>query len=62
MDEKEFFLVVYGKNQVPFPTLDSLVEYFKNSGNLFDAIMDDVRFYRMTIKPIDSPLNNLDNE
>lgn len=61
MEQKSFYLVVYGKNQIPFKSLDAIVEYFRNSENIFDGIMNDVKFYEMTIKPIVSPLNPSEN-
>lgn len=61
METKTFYLVVYGKNQIPFKSLDAVIEYFQISENLFDGIMNDVKFYEMTIKPIDSPLNPSQN-
>lgn len=61
MEQKTFYLVVYGKNQIPFKSLDAIVEYFQNSDSLFDGIMNDVKFYEMTIKPIVSPLNPSEN-
>lgn len=61
MKKKTFYLVVYGKNQIPFKSIDDIVEYFQNSENLFDAIINDVQFYEMTIKSIDSPLKPSNN-
>lgn len=54
--EKTFYLAVYGKNQIPFTSLDDMKLYFSNSDNLFSAIMDDVKFYEMNLKQIESPL------
>lgn len=56
--ENTFYLAVYGKQQIPFKDLDSLVAYFQNSGDLFKSFLDDVKCYKMTLEKIDSPLKN----
>lgn len=56
MESKKVFLAVYGKNQVPFGSYEELVQYFQNSGSLFEGVMDSVLFYELDIKQIVSPL------
>lgn len=56
MEEKTYYLVVSGKNQTPFPSLELMIQFFQESGNLFNAIIDDCKFYEVNVKQIKSPL------
>lgn len=56
MEEKSYYLVVYGKNQTAFPSLELMIQFFQECGNLFDSIIDDCKFYEVNVKQIKSPL------
>lgn len=62
MSKKTYYLAVYGKNQIPFDSKESLIKYFEKADHLFDSIIQDVKFFKMTLFEIPSPLNSENNE
>lgn len=58
MKRKTYYLAVYGNNQVPFSSLRSMQAYFKAAGNMFDGVIEQVKFYKMVLFEIDKPLNS----
>lgn len=49
---KTYYVAVYGHNQIPFPSLEKMREYFDEGENLFDAIMADLKCYKVIVEPV----------